>query len=155
MGCWTLFLLKECWALVFCLPNFKLAQKMVTLFILVTVKHCSDLALLYIANQHLFQHQAAIFIPTSGSKMHWPGHLYPVFYLKAYLCVLSLLGQHCIDFVWPLCSWVTIGSTYQYVLGWFLLGYGKFSAWLRHICLWDAAVSAALVARVPWYPSCR
>ena len=64
------------------------------------MKHCSDLTLLYIDNQHLFlQHHAVIFIPLSGGKTDCLGHLppqihieshssvnlCPVFYLKAYL----------------------------------------------------------------------
>ena len=67
------------------------------------VGHCSDLTLLCIDNQHLFlQHNAAIFaifIPMSGGKTDYPGHLpsqicieshsnvnlCPVFYLKVYL----------------------------------------------------------------------
>ena len=67
---------------------------------LVTAKHCSDLTLLCIDNQHLFlQCHAAIFIPLSGGKTDHPGYLppqisiesytnvslCPVFYLKAYL----------------------------------------------------------------------
>ena len=65
-----------------------------------TAKHCSDLTLLCIDNQHLFlQCHAVIFIHISGGKTDQPGHLppkicieshsnvnlCPVFYLKAYL----------------------------------------------------------------------
>ena len=82
------------------ITNFKRAWKTATLLALVTVKHCSDLTLLCINNQHLFlQHNAAIFIPMSGGETDHPGHLphqvhieshsninlCPVFYLKAYL----------------------------------------------------------------------
>ena len=82
------------------LTTFKLAWKTATLLALVTVKHCSDLTLLCIDNQHLFlQHHAAIFIPLSGGKTDHLGHLPPQihieyhsnvnlcsdFYLKAYL----------------------------------------------------------------------
>ena len=80
--------------------TFKLAWKTATLLALVTAKHCSDLTLLCVDNQHLFfQHNAAIFIPLSGGKTDCPGHLppqihieshsnvnlCPFFYLKAYL----------------------------------------------------------------------
>ena len=79
---------------------FKLAWKTATLLALVTAVCCSDLTLLCIDNQHLFlQHHAAIFIPISGGKTDWPGHLppqilieslssvnlFPIFGLKAYL----------------------------------------------------------------------
>ena len=82
------------------LTTFKLAWKTATLLTLVMAKHCSDLTLLCVDNQHLFlQHHAAIFIPLSGGKTDHPGHLppqicieshfnvnlCPVFYLKAYL----------------------------------------------------------------------
>ena len=74
--------------------------KTATLLALVTAKHCSDLNLLCVDNQHLFlQRNAAIFVPLSGGKTDCPGHLppqirieshsnvnlCPVFYLKAYL----------------------------------------------------------------------
>ena len=92
----------ESWAPASSLSTFKLAWKTVTLLALVTVKHCSDLTLLCIDNQHLFlQHDAVIFISVSisGGKTDHPGHLppqvhieshsnvnlCPVFYLKAYL----------------------------------------------------------------------
>ena len=92
--------LLESWAPASSITTFKLAWKTATLLELVTAKHCSDLTLLCIDNQHLFlQHNAAIFIPMSGSKTDCPGHLppqihieshsnvnlCPVFYLKAYL----------------------------------------------------------------------
>ena len=82
------------------LTTFKLTWRTATLLALVTAKHCSDLALLCIDNQHLsLQHHAAIFIPSSGDKTDHLGHLppqicieshtnvnlCPVFYLKAYL----------------------------------------------------------------------
>ena len=91
--------LLESWAPTSSLTTFKLAWK--TLLALVTAKHCSDLTLLHIANQHLFlQHHAAIFIPLYGGKRDRPGHLPPqicieshtnvnlcpvFFHLKAYL----------------------------------------------------------------------
>ena len=65
------------WALA-SLTTFKLAWKTATLLALVTVKHCSDLTLMCIDNQHLFlQHQAAIFIPVSGGKADQLDHLPP------------------------------------------------------------------------------
>ena len=94
-----LSLLESC-APTSALPTFKLALKTATLLALVTAKHCSDLTLLYIDNQHLYlQCNAAIFIPMSGGKTDCLGHLSPhihieshsnvnlcpVFYLKAYL----------------------------------------------------------------------
>ena len=93
--------LLEGWAPASALTNHKLAGKTATLLAVVTAKHCSILTLLCINNQHLFlQHHAAIFVPASGSKMGWLGHLLPdiyteshfnvnlcpVFYVKPYLC---------------------------------------------------------------------
>ena len=128
--------LLESWALASSLTISKLACKTATLLELVTVKHCSDLTLLCIDNQHLFlQCHAVILIPVSGGKTDHPGYLppqicikshsnvnlCPVFYLKAYLrhtepfrtkpdgsCVTSFF-------------WVTIGSTDLSVLKPFLL----------------------------------
>ena len=92
--------LLESWAPASSLTTFKLAWKTATLLALVTAKHCSDLTLLCVDNQHLFlQHHAAIFVPLSGGKTDHLGHLppqihieshsnvnlCPVFYLKAYL----------------------------------------------------------------------
>ena len=92
--------LLESWALASSLTTFKLASKIATLLGVVTAKHCSDLTLLCIDNQHLFlQHHAAIFIAIFGVKTDQLGHrppqiyteshsivnLCPVFYLKAYL----------------------------------------------------------------------
>ena len=92
--------LLESWAPTSSLTTFKLAWKTATLLAFVAAKHCPDLILLCIDNQHLFlQHHAAIFIPLSGYKTDCPGHLPPqihielhtnvnlclVFYLKAYL----------------------------------------------------------------------
>ena len=49
--------------------TFKLAWNTATLLALVTMKHCSELTLLCIDNQHLFvQLHAAIFIPISGAR---------------------------------------------------------------------------------------
>ena len=129
--------LLECWTPTSSLTTFKLVWKIVTLLALVTSKHCSDLTLLCIDNQHLFpQCHAAIFVTFSGGKIDCPGHLppqihieshtnvnlSPVYYLKGYmrctepfrmksdrLCVTSLF-------------WVTIGSTGLSVLKPFLHG---------------------------------
>ena len=91
--------LLESWAPAYSLITFKLAWKTATLLALVTARHCSDLTLLCVDNQHLFlQHHAAIFVPLSGGKTDHLGHLplqihieshsnvnlCPVFYLKAY-----------------------------------------------------------------------
>ena len=88
------------WALASSPTDFKLAWKTATLLALVTAKHCSDLTLSCIDNQHLFlQHNAAIFITMSDGKTDCPSHLpsqvcieshsnvnlCPVFYLKIYL----------------------------------------------------------------------
>ena len=117
--------LLESWAPASSLTTFKLAWKTGTLLAFVTAKHCSDLTLLYIDNQHLFlQCNAAIFIPMSGGKMDCPGHLppqvhieshsninlCPVFYLKAYLRYTESFrmkpdGSH-VTFLF----WLTIGS---------------------------------------------
>ena len=129
--------LLESWAPTSSLTTFKLAWKTATLLALLTAKHCSDLTLLCVDNQHLFpQYNAVIFVPLSGCKTDCLGHhidshsnvnLCPVFYLKAYLrctesfrmkpdgsCVTSLfLGnnrQH-----WPVCA-KTISSWVRKVL---------------------------------------
>ena len=129
--------LLESWVPASSLTTFKLAWKTATLLALVLAKHCSDLTLLCIDNQHLFiQHNAAIFIPMSGGKTDHPGHhppqihieshsnvnLFPVFYLKAYLrCTepfrMKPDGSHVTS---PF--WVTIGSIGLSVLKPFLLG---------------------------------
>ena len=131
-----LSLLKS-WAPASSLTTFKLAWKTATLLALVTVKHCSDLTLLCIDNQHLFlQHHADIFVPLSGGKTDHPGHLppqihieshtnvnlCPVFNLKAYLrCTKPFRmkpdGSHVTSLFW-----VTIDSTGLSVLKPFLLG---------------------------------
>ena len=67
---WTLL---ESWALA-SHTNFKLAWKTVTLLALVTTKHCSDLTLLCMDNQHLFlRHCAGVLIPASGGKIDQQG----------------------------------------------------------------------------------
>ena len=159
--------LLESWAPASSLTAFKLAWKTATLLALVTAKHCFDLTLLCVDNQHLFlQHNAAIFIPLSGGKTDRLGHLppqipiefqshsnvnlCPVFYLKAYL-------RHTESFrkksdgsqVTPL-FWVTIGSISLSVLKAFLLGYGKFSVLLRHICLWALSGGCCFCSLGSW-----
>ena len=156
--------LLESWAPASSLTTFKLAWKTDTLLALVTAMRCSDLTLLCVDNQHLFlQHHAAIFVPLSGGKTDRSGHLppqihieshsnvnlCPVFYLKAHL-------RHTVSFrkksdgscVTSLFFWVTIGSISLSVLKPSLLGYGKFSVLLKHICLW--ALSRGLLLLQPW-----
>ena len=59
----------ESWAAASSLTTFKLVWKTGTFLAVVTAKCCSGVTLLCIDNQHLFlQHNAAIFIPVSGSK---------------------------------------------------------------------------------------
>ena len=56
--------LLESWTPVSSLTTFKLAWKTATLLALVTAKHCYDLTLLCVDNQHLFlQRNAAILFP--------------------------------------------------------------------------------------------
>ena len=63
-----LFSLLNSWAPAASLTNLNLLGKLL-LLALVNAKHCSDLTLLCIDNQHLFlQHHGAIFIPMSGGK---------------------------------------------------------------------------------------
>ena len=70
-----LSLLKSC-SPASSLTTFKLAWKTATLLELVTAKHCLNLTLLCIHNQHLFlQYHSAIFIPMSGGKADHLGHL--------------------------------------------------------------------------------
>ena len=74
----SLLSLLESWEPASSLTTFKLAWKTATLLALVTAKHCSDLTLLCIDNQHLsLQHNAATFIHMSGGKTDHPGHLPP------------------------------------------------------------------------------
>ena len=95
--------LLESWVPASSLPTFKIAWKTSTLLTLVTAKHCSDLTLLCIDNQHLFlQHNAAIFIPISGVKTDHPGHLPPQIRIESHsnvnLCPVflfeGLLGMY-------------------------------------------------------------
>ena len=77
--------LLESWAPVSSLTTFKLAWKTATLLELVTAKHCSDLTLLCVDNQHLFlQRNAAIFAPLSGGKTDCPGHLPPQIHIESH-----------------------------------------------------------------------
>ena len=62
-----LLYLMESWAPASFLTTFKRAWKTPTLLTLVTTKHCSDLTLLCIDNQHLFlQHHAATICSVLG-----------------------------------------------------------------------------------------
>ena len=130
--------LLESWPPASSLTTFKLARRTATLLALVTAKHCSDLTLLCVDNQHLFlQHHAAIFFPLSGGKTDHLGHLppqihieshsnvnlCPVFYLKAYLRrTESFRKKSDGSRVTSLFFWVTIGSISLSVLKLFLLG---------------------------------
>ena len=115
----------------------KLAWKTATLLALVTAKHCSDLTLLCVDNQHLFlQRNAAIFVPLSGGKTDLPGHLppqihieshsnvnlCPVFYLKAYLRRTESFRKKPDGSRVTSLFWVTIDSIGLSVLNPFLLG---------------------------------
>ena len=83
--------LLESWAPASSLTIFKLAWKTATLLALVTAKHCSDLTLLCVYNQHLFlQHHAAIFVPLSGGKTDCLGHLAPQIHIESHSNVKSL-----------------------------------------------------------------
>ena len=70
--------LLESWAPISSFTTFKLAWKTAKLLALVTAKHCSDLTLLCIDNQHHFlQCNAAIFILMSGGNTDHLGHVPP------------------------------------------------------------------------------
>ena len=80
--------LLEHWAPTSSLTTFKLAWKIATLLALVTAKHCSDLTLLCVDNQHLFlQYHAAIFVPLSGGKTDHLGHLPPQIHIESHFNV--------------------------------------------------------------------
>ena len=156
--------LLESWAPASSLTTFKLAWTTATLLALVTAKHCSDLTLLCIDNQHLFlQCNAAIFIPMSGGKTDHPGHLPPqvhiefhsnvnlchVFYLKTYLrCTESFRMKpdgSCMNSLF----WVTIDSIDLSVLKPFL-GHRKCFVLLRHICLWALSGGCCFYSLSSW-----
>ena len=134
---------------------------------LVTAKHCSDLTLLCVDNQHLLlQHNAAIFIPMSGGKTDRPGHLppqihieshcnvnlYPVFYLK--VCLRHTESFRMIpDGPCMTSPFLSNNRQHQPVCA------KTISSWVRNILcvakahmslgsLWGVAASAALVAGV-------
>ena len=68
--------LQECWAPASSLPDFILAWKTISCIAHVTARHCADLTLLHVDNQHIFlQHHAAISVPVSGCKTDQLGHL--------------------------------------------------------------------------------
>ena len=118
------------------LTTFKFAWTTTTVLSLVTARHCSDLTLLCIDNQHLFlQHHAAIFIPCLVTRQFvgvifqlsfvlslTPMLIFVLFYVKAYLRCTELLrmkpNESC-DFSF---FWVTIDSISLSVLKPFLLG---------------------------------
>ena len=92
---WLLSLL-DSWAPASSITNFKLAWKTATLFTLIMAKHCSDLTLPHVNNQHpILQCHAVILVPASGGKMGWPGHLLPQICIESYsivnLCPVFLL----------------------------------------------------------------
>ena len=78
----------------------------------------------------LLQHNAAVFIPASGGKIDCQAIFYLIYIFNLIpmlifvFCfiwwlidaVLSLLGKGCMDFVTPICSWVTTDGIFQYVL---------------------------------------
>ena len=119
------------------LTTFKLAWKTATLLVLVTAKHCSYLTLLFIDNQHHFlQYHAAIFIPISGGKTDWPGHLPPQIHMnltpmlifvlffiwRLIWGMLNHLERSLMDHMLPLSFWVIVDSTGWSVLNPFLFG---------------------------------
>ena len=82
-----LFLL-ESWATTSSLTTFKLPWMTATLLALVTAKHCSDLTLLCVDNQHLFlQCKTAIFVCLSGGKTDHLGHLPPQIHIESHSSV--------------------------------------------------------------------
>ena len=117
----------ESWAPASSLTTSKLVWKTATLLGLVTAKHCSDLTLLCIDNQHLFLYcHSAIFIPMSGGKTNFLGHLPPQIHIDSHsnvnLCPVFNLrstepiwmkpdGSHVTSLFW-----VTLGSTSLSVL---------------------------------------
>ena len=154
--------LLESWALASSLTTFKLAWKAAILFT------CSNLTLLCINNWHLFlQHHAAIFIPISGEKTAWLGHLPPQismeshssvnlcpdFYLKAYLRCTEPFRKNPDGLHMASLFWVTKDST-----GWSVLKTISL-LWVRKVLcvdkahmslgsLWWAAALAAGVSQV-------
>ena len=154
--------------------TFKPAWKTATLQALVTAKHCSDLTLFYIDNQHLFLWcNAAIFIPMSGGKTDCLSHIppqadieshsnvnfCPVFYLKAYLrCIESLRikpdGSHLTSLFLgnnrqhqPICA-KTISSWVRKILC-------VAKAYMSMGSLWGWQLLQPWQLVFPWCPSCR
>ena len=100
--------LLDSWTLASSLTTFKLAWKIATLLAVVTVKYCSDLTLLCFDNKHFFlQHYATVFIPVSGGKMDWLGHLPPQIPILYWTFSEEVNWISCVLFVF----WITIGST--------------------------------------------
>ena len=79
--------LLESWALA-SLTTFKLARKTATPLALVTAKHCPDLTLSCIDNQHFFlQDHAAIFIPIFVGKKDQLHHVPPQICIESHSIV--------------------------------------------------------------------
>ena len=136
------------------LTNFKPAWKIAILLALVTAKHCSDLTLLYIDNQCLsIQCHAPIFILASGGKTNQFGYHPPQIHVESCSSVNLFLACYLKAYLHHAepSFGVTIGSTCQYVLKLFLLGYVKFLVLQRHMSLGTfrgAVVSAAYAAGI-------
>ena len=80
--------LLDSWAPTSSLTTFMLVWKTATLLALVIVKHCSDLTLLCIDDQHLFlQCHAAVFIPLSSGKTDHLHHLPPQIHIECHISV--------------------------------------------------------------------
>ena len=155
--------LLECLEPASSLTTFKLAWRTATLLALVTVKHCSDLTLLCIDNQHLFLWcHAAIFIPMSGGKTDCLGHLPTQIYMESHtnvnFCpvfiwrlILNHLGWSLMDCTYHLFFWITIGSTgpvcAKTIPSWVRKVLSVAKPHVSRFCL-GAAASAALVAGV-------
>ena len=89
--------------------------KTTTIIAFIMTKHCSNLALLHIANQYLFlQHHSAFYFIVSGGQMDRLCHLPPQIHMESYssknLChvfyfrliygILRLLGKSKMDSGW-------------------------------------------------------
>ena len=59
---------------------------MATVLVLITAKHCSDLTLMCIDNQHLFL-QPLDCVPASGGKTDQSGHLLPQIHIESHSSV--------------------------------------------------------------------
>ena len=111
MGCQTVVAIVKKVKYLLLLTTFQFAWKTATPLALVSTKHCSDLALLYIDNQHIFlENHAAIFMSSSGGKTNQLDHFPPQVHIDSHsnvnLCpfigrvicsVMSLLGGGWMD----------------------------------------------------------